>query len=171
MSPPGNLTDHAALWRRDVMGHFAITDLGTLGGLNSSTGWPQKNDIGLVVGAAQGSRIDPLGEYWGVAFGCVNGSSLCEGYQNLEFGFLWQNGVMIKLPPIGGNNSEATGDNNLGQVVGIAETATKDPTCVAPQVLDYEAVVWGPRRGEVHELPTFRATPSRRLSGSMTTAS
>jgi hypothetical protein len=87
----GNLTEHAVVWRPDVMGHFVITDLGTLGGLNSSTGFPQKNNFGLVVGQAQGPEPDPLGEYWGVAFGCVNGSSLCEGYQNLVFGFLWQN--------------------------------------------------------------------------------
>ena len=151
---PGNLTQHAALWRRDVMGQFVITDLGTLGGLNSSIGWPQKNDIGLIAGQALGSQLDPLGEYWGVGYGCPSANP-CTGYQNLEFGFRWQNGVMTKLPPIGGNNSEATGDNNMGQVVGIAETATKDPSCAAPQVLGYKAVVWGPRRVEVHELPTY----------------
>jgi probable HAF family extracellular repeat protein len=161
---PGSLTEHAALWRRDDMGRFVVTYLGTLGGLNSSTGFPQKNDIGLVVGGAQGSQIDPLGECWSVAYGCVNGSSLCEGYRNLEFGFRWQNGVMIKLPPIGGNNSEATGDNNLGQVVGLAETATKDPSSVAPQVLDYKAVVWGPRRARSTNCLRIRATPSRELS-------
>ena len=64
-------------------GHFVITDLGTVGGLNSSVGQPQKNDIGLIVGNSLGSGIDPLGENWGVLYGCVNGSSPCEGYQNL----------------------------------------------------------------------------------------
>jgi probable HAF family extracellular repeat protein len=149
-----NVTEHAALWRRDDTGQFVVTDLGTFGGLNSSTGQPQKNDIGLIVGNAQGSQVDPLGEYWGAIYGCPNANP-CTGYQNLEFGFVWQNGVKTLLPPIGGNYSSATGANNLGQVVGWAETATKDPNCVAPQALDYKAVVWGPRRGEVHELPTF----------------
>ena len=140
---------------RDVTEHFVITDLGTVGGLNSSAGQPQKNDIGLIVGNSLGSGIDPLGENWGVLYGCVNGSSPCEGYQNLEFGFLWRNGVMTALPTLGGNNSFATGANNLGQVAGWAETATRDPSCVPPQVLDYKAVVYGPKRGEVRELPTL----------------
>ncbi|HTV26356.1 MAG TPA: hypothetical protein VMF32_01080 [Xanthobacteraceae bacterium] len=148
------MTEHAALWRRDSAGKFVITDLGTLGGLNSSTGEPQKNDIGLIVGSAQVHRVDPLGEYWGAGYSCPNANP-CTGHQNLVLGFVWQNGVMTALPPIGGNNSSAAGANNLGQVVGWAETATHDPSCVPPQVLDYKAVVWGPRRGEVHELPTF----------------
>jgi probable HAF family extracellular repeat protein len=151
---PSNLTEHAALWRRDVTGQFVITDLGTLGGMNGSTGFPQKNDIGLIAGTAQGSQIDPPGEYWFQGSNCAGGPHW-EGYKHLEFGFRWQNGVMTALNPIGGNNSIATGDNNLGQVVGVAETATKDPSRVPPQVLDYKAVVWGPRRGEVHELPAY----------------
>ena len=152
---PGNQTEHAALWRPDGMGQYKITDLGTLGGLNSSTGFAQNNSRGLIAGQAQGSQIDPLGEYWGVAYGCGNGSSLCAGYQNLQFGFLWQNGVMAALPTLGGNNSSAAGVNNLGQVAGWAETATKDPSCVPPQVFDYKAVIYGPRRDEVHVLPTY----------------
>jgi probable HAF family extracellular repeat protein len=71
------------------------------------------------------------------------------------FGFQWQNGVKTALPTLGGNNSTANGSNNLGQVAGWAETATADPRCVAPQVLDINAVVYGPKRDEVHELPTF----------------
>jgi hypothetical protein len=40
-------------------------------------------------------------------------------------------------------------------VAGAAETATKDPRCAPPQVLEIEAVVYGPR-GEVQQiLPTF----------------
>jgi probable HAF family extracellular repeat protein len=151
----GNATEHAVLWRPDAMGQFRKTDLGTLGGLNSATGFPQKNNFGLIVGQAQGSNIDPLEEYWAVAYVCGTPNGFCTGYQNLEFGFVWQNGVMSALPTLGGNNSTATGDNNRGQVVGVAETATRDPSCVPPQVLDYKAVVWGPKRGEVRILPTF----------------
>jgi probable HAF family extracellular repeat protein len=148
---PGGKTEHAFLWRDGVM-----TDLGTLGGPNSSTGFPQKNTSGLIVGTAGGSTIDPLGEYWGAADTCTN-SVPCKGYKHLSFGFRWQNGVMTALPTLGGNNSAAAGDNDRGQVAGIAETATIAPigVCVPPQVLEYKAVVWGPKRGEVRELPTF----------------
>jgi probable HAF family extracellular repeat protein len=154
-SLPSGLTEHAALWRRDATGQFVITDLGTLGGANSSVGQPQKNDIGLIVGNAQGSQIDPLGEYWGAGYTCPPSAVPCEGYQNLEFGFVWQNGVMTALPTLGGNYSFGTAANNLGQAVGWAETATHDPSCVAPQVLDYKAVVWGPQKGQVHVLPAL----------------
>jgi probable HAF family extracellular repeat protein len=147
----GDLTEHAFAWRHGVM-----TDLGTpgLGGANSSAPSPIKDDRGLVVGQAQGSQPDPLKEYWGAAYACPKAAP-CEGWQNLQFGFLWQDGVMTALPTLGGNNSSAFGVNNRGQVAGFAETATHDPNCVAPQKLDYKAVVYGPKRGEVHELPTF----------------
>ncbi len=147
----GDQTEHAFVWRNGVM-----TDLGTLGGPNSSAAWPQKNNFGLIAGQAQGSQIDPLAEYWGVAYVCNNSGAPCEGYKHLQFGFLWQNGMMTALPTLGGNNSSAAGDNNLGQVVGWAETAIMDPLhCVSPQVLTFKAVVYGPKRGKVHELPTF----------------
>jgi probable HAF family extracellular repeat protein len=38
-------------------------------------------------------------------------------------------------------------------MVGYAENSTQDPNCIPPQVLDWEAVVWGPKQGEIHELP------------------
>jgi probable HAF family extracellular repeat protein len=153
----GNLTEHAVLWRPNAMGQLVITDLGTLGGNNSASAWPSssKNNRGLVVGQAQSNETDPLGEYWGVDIGCGSASGHCTGWQNLQLGFVWQNGVMTALPTLGGNNGEATGVNNLGQVVGFAETATQDPNCVPPQVLDINAAVWGPKKGEVHALPPF----------------
>ena len=149
---PGDATEHAFVWREGVM-----TDLGMLGGPNSGAAYPIKDNHGLIVGQAQGSQIDPLKEYWGVAYGCIISGlpAPCEGYQYLQLGYLWQDGVMTALPTLGGNNSSAFGVNNRGQVVGLAETATVDPSCVAPQVLDFKAVVYGPKRGEVHELPTF----------------
>ena len=87
------MTEHAFVWRDGVM-----TDLGTVGGLNSSTPWPEKDDRGLVVGQSQGRRIDPLQEYWGVAYVCNNSDGHCTGYKHLQFGFVWQNGVMTELP-------------------------------------------------------------------------
>ncbi len=60
---------------------------------------------------------------------------------------------MIPLPTLGGNNSGATNANSRGQVVGAAESATPDPNCVAPQVFDFQAVIWGPHEGEIQGLP------------------
>jgi hypothetical protein len=56
------------------------------------------------------------------------------------------------LPTLGGNNGTVGQINNLGEVAGIAENSTRDPECppgvaftgTGPQVLDFEAVIWGP---------------------------
>jgi probable HAF family extracellular repeat protein len=134
---PGDQEEHAVLWLNG-----AITDLGTLsGGPNSAVGFPAKNNHGLLVGFSQTSSTDPLREEWN--YTCTVSGHLCEGKNLSTLGFLWQNGVMTSLPTLGGNISEAFGVNNLGQAVGFAETSTPDPTCVHPQVLLYEAVIWG----------------------------
>src|SRR5262249_1157449 len=86
---PGDATEHAFVSRNSVM-----TDLGTLGGSNSSTPFPQKNEFGLIVGQAQGPKPDPRQEYWSVAYVCNTADGHCTGWQNLQFGFRWQNGVM-----------------------------------------------------------------------------
>jgi probable HAF family extracellular repeat protein len=145
----GDTAEHASLWRNGV-----VIDLGTLGGVNSNVDFPVKNDGGLIAGFAQTSTQDPLGEQF-CTFACTLSGGACEGSNLSCRGFLWQNGVMTSLPTLGGNNSAATGVNNQGLVVGAAENSTQDPNCVPPQVLDYEAVIWGPEKGEVHELPTF----------------
>jgi probable HAF family extracellular repeat protein len=146
---PGNQTEHAFLWRNGVM-----TDLGTLGGLDSGVPIPVKDDKGLIVGGSQTSTVDPLGEFWGAALICEAGTN-CQGWQNLGLAFLWKKGVMTALPTLGGNNGQAFGVNNRGQVVGIAETAIYDASCIPPQVLDFEAVIWGPKVGQIRELPVF----------------
>jgi probable HAF family extracellular repeat protein len=147
-------TEHAFVWRDGVR-----TDLGTLGGPNSGVAYPIKDNYGLIVGGAQGSRIDPLHEYWGSGYDCfATAPYVCKGYKHLQFGFVWQNGVMTKLPTLGGNNSDAAGVNSRGQVAGFAETATMAPigVCVPPQVLEYKAVVYDGPRGEIEQiLPTF----------------
>ena len=134
----GDQTGHAFLWQK----RSGMTDLGTLGGPNSSVNWPVKDDRGLIAGVSDTSNTDPLGENF-----CGFGTDL------ICLGFLWHQGVMIPLPTLGGNNSYATAANNRGQVVGFAENSTQDPNCMAPQVLDLEAVIWGPKPGEMHELP------------------
>ena len=63
---------------------------------------------------------------------------------------------MSALPTLGGNNGFAFGGvNNRGQIVGFAENSTQDPACTSPQVLDFEAIVWGPRSGQIQELPPY----------------
>jgi len=145
----GDQNEHAVLWLDGV-----ITDLGTLGGPNSSVPLPTRDDRGFVVGVAQITEVDPLGEFWGTTFVCTPSVS-CQGWQNLLRGFVWKNGVMTGLPTLGGNNSGALGVNNRGQIVGGAETANQDPNCVPPQVLDIKAVVWGPNPGQMEVLPVF----------------
>jgi len=140
---PRDQTEHAVLWHDGVM-----TDLGTLGGLSS---WANTiNPSGLVVGGSEIDAVDPLGENWGPY--CTP-SSGCQ----LERAYVWRDGVMTALPTLGGNNGTTLGFNgavnNRGQGVGIAETATRDPNCIPPQVLDSEAVIWGPEAGEIQELP------------------
>jgi probable HAF family extracellular repeat protein len=140
---PGNQSRHATLWR-----HGALTDLGTLGGPNSAVLWPVKNLRGIVSGITQTSEPDPLGEKWscGFFFPAATGT----GYRCL--GFRWKGGVMTPLPTFGGTHGFATGTNNRGQTVGWAENTVRDPTCVAPQVLQFRAAVWGRRNGQIREL-------------------
>jgi probable HAF family extracellular repeat protein len=147
----GDTVEHAALWRDGM-----VTDLGTLGGFNSNVDFPVKNNAGLIAGFAQTSTTDPLGETF-CTFACSPSGAPCQGsdpqsgtLQSCR-GFVWRNGRMNALGTLGGNNSAALGANNRGVVVGTAENNTQDPTCIPPQVLDYEAVVW--REGAIHELP------------------
>jgi probable HAF family extracellular repeat protein len=140
----GDQVQHAALWEDD-----SIVDLGTLGGPNSGVLWPVKNERGIISGISQTARLDPLGERWSCSafFPAATGT----GYQCL--GFVWEDGVMRPLPTLGGTNGFATGTNNKGQTVGWAENTVHDATCVPPQVLQFRAVVWGPKEGEPFELP------------------
>jgi len=139
---PGNATRVAALWRRS-----ALDTLGTLGGPNSVVQWPGISNNGMVAGIAETAELGTLGEAWSCsAFFPSVTDHLCRG-------FLWQDGVMTALPTLGGDNGFATGVNSRGQVVGWAETRVHDPTCNAPQVLQFRAVLWEPRRGRMRQLP------------------
>jgi probable HAF family extracellular repeat protein len=146
-----NRDRHAILWRDST-----LTDLGTLGGPNSSVTWNVKNTSGIIVGISQTSTPEPLGENWSSAIFYSSPNNV--GYINL--GFVWKNNQMRGLPPFaGGNNSFATGANNLGQVVGWAENGIHDPTCCCQsdpghQVLQFRPAVWdlGPP-DKIHDLP------------------
>src|SRR5947208_5326733 len=103
---------HATLWRNS-----ALTDLGTLGGPNSSVTWNVKNTAGIIVGISQTADPQLLGESWSSAAFYSTPNNV--GYINL--GFVWKQGQMRGLPNFpGGNNGFATGANNLGQGVGWA---------------------------------------------------
>ncbi len=74
--------------------------------------------------------------------------------------FFWQNGLMTPLPLLGGNNGTVGNINSGGEVAGIAENSTRDPECppgvsvdgTGPQVLDFQAVVWAPKQGQIRVL-------------------
>ncbi len=141
---------HAVIWRDGV-----LTDLGTLGtgsGLSSTVPWPGLNNNGMVVGISQTDDIDPLDESWS----CEEGGFFPNGGTNLVCrGFVWQDGVMQALPTFGGTHGFATAVNNQGKVVGWAENTVHDPTCLAPQVLQFRAAMWTPRSGAITELPPY----------------
>jgi probable HAF family extracellular repeat protein len=142
----GNQTRHASLWRNGE-----LTDLGTLGGPNSSVTWSVKNTEGIVVGISQTATPEPLGEAWSSA--AFYGAPFNVGFINL--GFVWEQGQMRGLPTFpGGNNGFATGANNLRQVVGWAENGVDDDACVSPQVLQFRPAMWslGPP-DQIHDLP------------------
>ena len=127
-------TQHAVLWYKG-----RIMDLAKpgLGGPNSIA--IGLNARGEAVGAAETSTKD--GENF-----CAFGS----GFQCLPF--LWQNGVMTPLPTLGGANGAVSAINSRGEAAGVAETGVTDLSCLTPQQHDFEAVIWGPKPGEIREL-------------------
>jgi probable HAF family extracellular repeat protein len=139
-SSPDNNSFHAALW---LPGR--TVDLGTLGGTNSAIEWPVKNVRGNIVGISETSTPDPLGERFSCTGFIPTNGTTC-------LGFLWHDGVMIPLPTLGGNNGFATGMNNFDQAVGWTETTFHDATCTGNQVLQFLAVIWGPRKGQIRPL-------------------
>jgi probable HAF family extracellular repeat protein len=150
---------HAALWRSGL-----LTDLGTLGGPNSSVAWNVKNTAGILAGISQTLTPEPNGEFWSSRNFYSTPNNV--GYINL--GFVWENNQMRALPNFpGGNNGFATGANNLRQVVGWAETGFHDPTCCCQseeghQVLQFLPAMWtlGPPQDQIHELPLISGDTS-----------
>src|SRR5437667_9183874 len=131
-----NRNRHATVWRSSL-----LTDLGTLGGPNSSVTWNVKNSQGIIVGISQTADPEPLGEAWSSAAFYSTPNNV--GYINL--GFVWEQslGQMRRRPNFpGGNTGFATGANNLRQAVGWAENDVHDPTCVSPQVLQFRPAMW-----------------------------
>ena len=137
----GNAVRRAALWHDGQ-----LDSLGSLGGPNSSVVWPGLDNDGMVVGIAETAATDPFNEDWS----CSN--FFPSTTHKVCVGFAWQDGVMTPLPTFGGDNGFATGVNNHGQVVGWAETPIHDPTCNKPQVLQFRAAMWEPRKNRMTQL-------------------
>jgi probable HAF family extracellular repeat protein len=132
-------TMHAALWHRSLK-----VDIGTpgLGGPNSAAFGV--NDRRQAVGQAETAAADS-DDFCGFNFRGFPSFTAC-------LPFLWQNGVMTKLPTLGGANGFANSINNRGEVAGLAETTTTDPTPGCP-VFQFKPVLW--KNGVIQELHTY----------------
>lgn len=147
----GNNAVHAELWVGSPL------DLGTLGGANSNISWPNHSSRGEIVGIAETAEKNPYNEPWS----CFAFFPSATPTGDICLGFAWRNGVMSPLPALpGGYDSYAAGVNNRGQIVGWAEDGVQDPTCNNPvQVLQFEAVIWGPKLTEMTQLSPYPGDP------------
>jgi probable HAF family extracellular repeat protein len=136
---PDGSSMHAVLWYKGRK-----IDIGThgLGGPNSTAFGV--NELGQAVGQAETSANNSEDFCGFNAYGFPS-STVC-------LPFLWQGGVMTQLPTLGGDNGFASMINNQGEVAGIAETGSPDPTPGCP-VNQFEPVVWA--KGEIHPLPPY----------------
>jgi probable HAF family extracellular repeat protein len=141
---PDNNSRHAQLW----LYGFRF-DLGTLGGPNSNVAWPVKNTNGLIAGIAQTTTPQPRGETWS----CRSFFATPTRAAATCLGVVWEEGKIRPLPTFGGDNGFATGANNHRQVVGWAENKVEDSSCVAPQIYQFRAALWGPAINQMRELP------------------
>jgi uncharacterized membrane protein len=68
---------------------------------------------------------------------------------------------MTALDTLGGTHSFAAGANNQGQIVGWAQSAFEDPSCVGDAVLQFLPVVWDASTGQIAAtLPTIAGDSS-----------
>jgi probable HAF family extracellular repeat protein len=139
-----NLTGDTA--QRGVLWLLGLKlEMGTFGGANSESEFAP-NVNGQTTGTAETAIPDPLGQDhcgWGTHLVCIP--------------FLWEYGIMIPLTTLGGPNGVGVDINTAGQIVGDAETRVHDPSCIAPQVLQYLPAVW--ENGTVKALPTVKGDP------------
>ena len=153
---PDNNSRHAMLW----LYGFRF-DLGTLGGPNSNVPWPVKNTDGLIAGIAQTTTPQPRGETWS----CRSFFATPTRAAATCLGVVWEEGKIRALPTLGGDNGFATGANNRRQVVGWAENKVEDSSCVAPQIYQFRATLWGPDLDRVRELPPLRGDSTSAATG------
>ena len=136
---PDGSSMHAVLWSKGRK-----FDIGTpgLGGPNSTAFGV--NERGQAVGQAETSANNSEDFCGFNAYGFLS-STAC-------LPFLWQGGVMTRLPTLGGDNGFANMINNRGEVAGIAETDAIDPIPGCP-VHRFEPVIW--ENGVIHELHPY----------------
>jgi probable HAF family extracellular repeat protein len=137
-----------------------MTDLGTLGGPNSVVpeDWPP-NEKDEVAGLSDTAALDPYAEnFCGFLDFAVSDPYICRP-------FVWQKGILTELPTLGGNNAGGNAINNRGQVTGLAETDKIDQTCVPPQVFNFQAVIWEPKKGKIRVLPPLPGDTSAAVFG------
>lgn len=147
----GNTTMHAMVWPWKGVAQ----DLGTLGGPNSAIAWPNRNQHGESAGIAETSQLNPLGETWSCAAAVFY---IAPPTGDICLGFRYRNNAMTALPTFGGYDGFATGINDRGDIVGWAENTFNDPTCVAPQVQQFEAAIWN-KDNKIEELQPYGNDP------------
>ena len=132
----GDTAQRAVVWRKGIK-----PEIGTFGGPNSAVFGKGLNTRGQVVGEAETSTPDPLGQDY-----CGFGTQL------ICLPFIWQDGVMTQLPTLGGYNGNTYDVNNRGQIAGSAQNTTLDPTCPF-KFQQTPPVLW--EKSTIEQLPTF----------------
>jgi probable HAF family extracellular repeat protein len=140
---PGDAALRGFLWRD---GH--LRDVGTLGGPRAGAG--DINASGQFAGASNTADPAPPSIFNQDSVFC-NPPTVAGGPTFACHAFLSNRGTMIDLGTLGGDNSaaESKGINDAGEVVGVAETSTVDPTTGG---LTFHAFLW--RRGRMIDLGT-----------------
>jgi probable HAF family extracellular repeat protein len=119
-----------------------------IGGKNSLT--YGVNLFGQAVGGAETAEPDPGAvDFCGFkTLGLSSSGPVCAA-------FIWQNGLMKKLPTLGGNNGSGTQVNTWGIVSGEVENTTPDPGC--PQRFEFRPVKW--QGSQIIPLATYADDP------------
>jgi len=144
LQQPDN-TDHAALFYGRQRLDLSMPGIGGKNSLAYGV-----NIFGHAVGGAETDRPDPgLVDFCGFkTLGLSSGGAVCAAY-------VWQNGIMTKLPTLGGNNGSSTQINTWGVISGEAENMSPDPGC--PQRYEFKPVKW--QGGKIVQLATYPEDP------------